>query len=112
MVGMTNPTPRLTPITPWPVAGSLDAHVRAEEVRVVFQQAPPAQLISIVAAGVVSMALWGVADHSRLLIWMAAISVCVVGRIWLTTAFQRRRPPLEDMPLWETRFIISLAIVC
>ena len=106
-----NPRHRLTPITPWPAAGTLDAHVRAEEVRVVFQQAPPAQLISVVAAAVICYALWGVADHGRLLAWIGAIALCVVGRISLMLAFRRRQPVFEDMPIWETRFLVSLAIV-
>jgi diguanylate cyclase (GGDEF)-like protein len=102
---------RLTPITPWPAAGSLDAHIRAEEVRVVFQQAPPAQLISVVAAGVICYALWGVAGHARLLLWMGAIAVSVVGRISLSLAFRRRAPTVEQMPAWETAFVLSLAVV-
>lgn len=106
-----NPRRRLTPITPWPAAGSLDAHIRAEEVRVVFQQAPPAQLISVVAAGVICYALWGVATHWRLLVWIGAIALCVVGRISLMMAFRRRQPAFEDMPAWELRFLVSLAIV-
>ena len=108
---MTNPPRRLTPITPWPAAGSLDANIRAEEVRVVFQQAPPAQIISIVAVGVIALALWGVASHTRLLIWAAAIGVGVAGRVALGLAFRRRQPTLEEMPLWETRFVVSLALV-
>lgn len=102
---------RLTPITPWPAAGSLDAHIRAEEVRVVYQQAPPAQLISLVAAGVISWALWGVADRTRLILWMVVIGACVAGRIALGLAFRRRRPALEAMPSWETAFVGSLAVV-
>ena len=108
---MTNTPRRLTPIIPWPAVGSLDSNIRAEEVRVVFQQAPPAQLISIVAVGVIALALWGVASHTRLLIWAAAITVCVAGRIGLGLAFSRRQPTLEDMPVWETRFVVSLAVV-
>ena len=106
-----NPRRRLTPITPWPVAGTLESHIRAEEVRVVFQQAPPAQLISIVAAGVICYALWGVAEHWRLLAWIGLISVCVIGRISLMLAFKRRQPTTEQMPGWETAFVTTLAFV-
>jgi len=103
--------PRLTPITPWPAIGSLDAHIRAAEVRVVFQQAPPAQLISVAAALVICFALWDVASHTRLLLWFGAIAVCVTGRIWLAVAFKKKKPQLEAMRSWETAFLVSLAIV-
>lgn len=102
---------RLTPLTPWPAAGSLDAHIRAEEVRVVFQQAPPAQLISIVAAAVICYALWGVSDHRRLIVWISLIALCVVGRISLALVFRRRAPNLDRMPAWEMAFVASLAFV-
>lgn len=106
-----NPRRRLTPITPWPAAGSLEAHIRAEEVRVVFMQAPPAQLISVVAAAVICYALWDVADHTALIVWIALIGLSVVGRISLALAFRRHLPTLEQMPAWETAFIVSLGIV-
>jgi hypothetical protein len=39
---------RLTPVVPWPAAGSLDAHIRAEQVRLVFHQAPAAQALGLI----------------------------------------------------------------
>jgi diguanylate cyclase (GGDEF)-like protein len=60
---------------------------------------------------VICYALWGVAGHARLLLWMGAIAVSVVGRISLSLAFRRRAPTVEQMPAWETAFVLSLAVV-
>jgi hypothetical protein len=59
-----NPRRRLTPMTPWPAAGSLDAHIRAEEVRVAFQQAPPAK---VTARAADTPGRWGGEEFALLL---------------------------------------------
>lgn len=102
---------RLTPVTPWPAAGTLDAHIRAEQVRVVYQQAAPAQLLSIAAALVVAWALWSEADHTRMLWWLGVLIVVTLARVALSLAFQRLGPPPDRMPVWEITFVVSLGIV-
>jgi diguanylate cyclase (GGDEF)-like protein len=83
--------------------------VRAEQVRVVFQQALPAQLLSIVAGGVVCYALWDAGDRTRLTTWLALIILVTLARIGLALAFQRVDPPPEAMRRWELAFVLSLA---
>jgi diguanylate cyclase (GGDEF)-like protein len=108
----SGPRRRLTPVFPWPAIDTLDAHVRAEQVRVVFRQAPPAQLISLIAVAVIGWALWGVADHGRLVAWFFVVSAATLGRLSLTLRFQRREPPAERLPVWEQTFLVSLAGIC
>ena len=108
----SGPRRRLTPVFPWPAIDTLDAHVRAEQVRVLFRQALPAQLISVVAVAVICWALWGVTDHARLMWWLVAVSAAIVVRLTLSIRFQRREPPPEALPLWEKVFLVSLAGVC
>jgi len=93
------------------LAPTSDEHIRAEQVRMVFQQAPPAQLLSIVAAGVVCWALWGVGDRDLLRAWFAVITLLTVGRMGLAMAFQRKAPAPESMPGWELAFLLTLGIV-
>jgi len=102
---------RLTPIAPWPAPSSLEAHIRAEQVRVVFRQAPPAQLIAIVAAAIVGYLLWGVSDHTAITIWFALVASLTLGRIALSVAFHRRAPVAADTAPWETAFVASLTAV-
>jgi len=92
--------------------GSLDAHIRAEQVRLVFQQAPPAQLLSLVAAAVICYALWDVGDRARLGIWFAVVTVVTLVRLALSVQFHRRAPGADRMPWWEQAFIVSLAAIC
>ena len=94
-----------------PSAPTTADHIRAEQVRMLFQQAPPAQLLSIAAAGVVVWVLWNVGDRDLLRAWFTVITVVTLGRMFLAMAFQRRSPPSEAMPGWELAFLITLAIV-
>jgi diguanylate cyclase (GGDEF)-like protein len=100
----------LTPIAPWPTVSTLDAYVRAEQVRGVFQQALPAQLLSVAAAGVICYALWGVSDHARLLWWFAILTVATLARMGLSLSFTRLGMGANIMR-WEVAFIASLALV-
>lgn len=102
---------RLTPAVPWPEAGTVDAHVRAEQVRIVYGQAPMAQTLSIAAAGVVSAVIWPVGDHVLIGAWFGAITALTLGRIGLTVQFRRRRPRPEAMPTWEIVFVSTLGLV-
>jgi diguanylate cyclase (GGDEF)-like protein len=93
------------------MANSLESHIRAEQVRIVFRQAPPALLLSIVAAAAVCWALWAVTDHRRLLTWLVVITAITIVRIILAAVFARRQPAAEAMVWWERAFIGSIAAV-
>jgi diguanylate cyclase (GGDEF)-like protein len=95
----------------WPVANSLESHIRAEQVRIVFRQAPPVQLLSIVAAGAVCWALWGLSDHARLVTWLGVIAAVTLVRIALAAAFALRRPAPDTMVWWERAFVGSITAV-
>jgi len=95
----------------WPAANSLESHIRAEEVRIVFRQAPPAQLLSLVAAGAVCWVLWDVAPHRHLVTWLVTVTAITLVRITLGVLFARRRPGPEAMVWWERAFVGSIAAV-
>jgi diguanylate cyclase (GGDEF)-like protein len=103
---------RLTPVVPWPAAGSLDAHIRAEQVRLVFHQAPAAQALGLIAAVVVMYVLWDVGDRTRLTIWFAAVWLMTALRVALGVRFRRSVPGPEHMAVWDRWFIVSLAGIC
>jgi len=105
------PRRRLTPIAPWPAVDSLAAYVRGEQVRLVYQQAPPAQLLSILAVGVVCLVLRGAAEAGALVAWFLVVTAVTIGRIALSLSFRRARPEAGAMRRWEIAFVISLAAV-
>jgi diguanylate cyclase (GGDEF)-like protein len=102
---------RFAQLAAWPLADSAESHMRAEKVRILYRQGPPAQLLGIVAAAVICWVLWGVTDHVRLGIWWGTITAVIAGRMVLAARFQRRDPPPMDMPPWERAFVVSLGVV-
>lgn len=95
----------------WPAADSLESHIRTEQVRIVFRQAPPAQVLSVAAAGAVCWLLWDVTPQARLVLWLGLIAATTLVRVILGAVFARRRPGPEAMVRWERAFVGSLAAV-
>lgn len=90
------------------MATSVDARVRAEQVRVIYQQAPTALLISLLVSAVLGFILWDVTDRGLLAVWFALLAFLALARIVIVVAFRRRNPDSGDMPAWERRFVASL----
>jgi diguanylate cyclase (GGDEF)-like protein len=95
----------------WPAADSLESHIRTEQVRIVFRQAPPGQLLSVVAAGAVCWVLWDVTPRAGLLVWLGLIAATTLVRVILGAVFARRRPGPDSMVWWERAFVGSLGAV-
>lgn len=99
-------------MVPWPAVGSLDAHIRAEQVRLVFRQAPSAQLLTLVAAAVITYALWDVGDRTRLGVWFIGVALVTAVRLVISIRFRQLAPAADRMVWWEQAFIVSLAAIC
>jgi diguanylate cyclase (GGDEF)-like protein len=113
---VTQPRPsgasRLTPIAPWPLAGTIDEHVRAETVRALFHQAIAAPILTLLVAGLVALGLWDVTPHDRLLLWLGIITLLSFVRLALVLAYRRRAPRTLDMITWEHWFVYTLVAIC
>lgn len=94
---------------PEAVDESIDSRVRAEQIRVIYQQAPPALFISLLVSGVVCFILRDVTDRSLLVGWFSLLVVLALVRLLLVLAFRRRDPDVGAMPTWERLFAASLA---
>lgn len=88
----------------------IDARVRAEQVRVIYEQAPLASMISILVGVLLCVVLWHVTDRALLLAWLGTLAVLAVVRWTLVARFRRRPLDAPDMALWERRFLVSLAL--
>src|SRR6185503_13904166 len=103
---------RLTPVAPWPLAGTVDEHIRAETVRALFQQAIAAPILTVLVAALMAIALWDVAPRQRLLIWLSAIAFLSLVRLGLVLAYRRRGPRTLEMIGWEHAFVYTLVVIC
>ncbi len=108
----TSSKPRLTPVAPWPTAGTVEEHVRAETVRAVYEQAIAAPLLTLLVTGLVAVALWRVAPHARLLMWLGLIALLSLVRMGLVIAYRRSRPTPIHMIAWERAFVYTLVGIC
>jgi diguanylate cyclase (GGDEF)-like protein len=99
---------RLTPVAPWPAAGTVEEHVRAETVRAVFQQAILAPILTLLVAVLVGASLWRTSAHGPLVVWLGAIAVLSLARLALVLAYRRRSPVPFEMIGWEQAFVLTL----
>ena len=99
---------RLTPVAPWPDAGTVEEHIRAETVRAVFQQALLAPILTVLVAGLVAAALWRASAHGRLLVWLGVIVALSLARLAVILAYRRRNPVPARMIAWERAFVLTL----
>ena len=103
---------RLTPVAPWPLAGTVDEHIRAETVRALFQQAIAAPILTLLVAALLALVLWDVAPRHRLLIWLGAIALLSFVRLGLVLVYRRRVPRTLEMIWWEHAFVYTLVAIC
>lgn len=89
---------------------SVGARVRAEQVRVIYDQAPLAYLIGIIVATLLCFLLREVTDPTRLLVWLGAVVVLAGARWVLVSSFHRQAPEARDMVFWERAFVLSLVL--
>jgi len=87
------------------------ARIRAEQVRMLFKQAPRAIFLSIVVAGMVCAVLWAATDHALLISWFAIIIVLALVGLGLVLAYRRRKDDESGVPMWERRFVLSVVLV-
>lgn len=90
------------------VRSAVDANVRAEQLRVIYKQAVPASLISLLISIVVCLILRDVTDRGYLAAWFGALTAIAIFRFVLVRRFHRQKPGVEDIDRWERYFVASL----
>src|SRR5215216_5577654 len=89
----------------------VDAVVLAEQLRVIYRQAIPASIISLLISAVVCLLLRDVTSRPLLAAWFTLLTAIAVFRFVLVRAFHRRDPSVEDMGSWERWFVGSLVLI-
>lgn len=73
----------------------------AEQIRLLYRQAPVGIILNLVAALSVSWLLWPQVPTNLLLPWMAFITATLGVELALTARFARVKPSPERLPLWS-----------
>jgi diguanylate cyclase (GGDEF)-like protein len=87
---------------------AVDARVRAQQVGLVYQQAPLAVLITLVVAGLIGVMLWDLVARWRLLAWLGLTLCIAIARLALVL-WWKRSPAARSLEFWERLFVASLA---
>jgi signal transduction histidine kinase len=87
----------------------LTRRIHAQQVRLLYAQAPLGFIPSLLIAPLLTLILWEVIAHPVLLIWLALLEITLLIRIALTIAFHRC-PQVDDDPArWATRYMVACA---
>src|SRR5687768_3758678 len=92
-----------------PKSDLIGQRVLTEQVQVIYKQAPPASLISIVVAGILCFILWPLTEHRLLLGWFAVMATLGVARLGLVFFYRRRKDDTQYLA-WERPFLVSLVL--
>jgi len=87
----------------------LTRRIHAQQVRLLYDQAPLGSIASLLIAPMLTLILWDVIPHPVLLIWLALLETTLLIRLGVTRAF-RRCSNADDNPVrWATRYISACA---
>ena len=81
-----------------------------QQVQVVYRQALPAMVISIMVAALLCGILWENTEHVRLYAWFAAIVLVALWRSVIVFSYRRAIPVEADVLRWERAFVVSLGV--
>jgi diguanylate cyclase len=82
--------------------------VREDKLRLLFQQSFPALFVSYATALLLSWILWGRADETAIVTWLAVLAVSTLGRFAVFSVFFRSRPQGAALLKLERRYAITL----
>ena len=87
----------------------LARRIHAQQVRLLYAQAPLGSIASLLIAPMLTLILWDVISHPVLLIWLTLLEATLLIRLMLTVAFQRCPHADDDPARWVTRYMSACA---
>jgi hypothetical protein len=87
----------------------VEALVRAECVRALFERNAVAQATVLLNSAIAVLVLWGQAPPVRLVAWAGATWLVAAGRLGLGVAFRRAGPPPGEVGRWGRWFTAGAA---
>ena len=83
--------------------------IRAQQVRLLYEQAPLGAAASLLIAPLLALVLWDILPRAVVAIWLLALAATIVVRLVLTAAFRRRPDPDADHERWAARYTWACA---
>ena len=91
-------------------AETLDSLLQAEQIRLLFRFSLVGHLATLLVIFILGAILWEDLAQPALFIWFFSISLVAIGRYLLYKAFILRSPPIEELRMWERRFIAGTVL--
>lgn len=83
------------------------AELLAEQIKLLYQQASKALIVSLIIAAALTFVFWNLAAKIWLVSWLAAIYLLTFARFLLVKSYFRKKPAIAESPVWGRRFLIG-----
>ena len=84
--------------------------IRAEQIRLLFEQLPSALIATTIVGALVVYVLWSHVSPLWLLVWLLGLTVTTSARVWLIRAYFRAQPSIPEAGRWGRRFLAGVLI--
>lgn len=93
--------------TPHPVAPLGTQYIGAEQVKLLYTQAPVGFVATLLNAAILLLVFWGVVASSLLVTWFTLILVVTGMRCVLVQRYRKAAPAADQVTRWRTPFILG-----
>ncbi|MBS0424240.1 MAG: EAL domain-containing protein [Proteobacteria bacterium] len=79
----------------------------AEQVKLLYQQAPKALVVTLIIAAALAFVFWNYVTKEWIMGWVAAICFLTLGRFLLIRSYFRKHPAASESVIWGRRFFVG-----
>jgi diguanylate cyclase (GGDEF)-like protein/PAS domain S-box-containing protein len=87
-----------------------EPEMESQRIELVYEQATAALVTALILATLVTLGLWGVADHLQLLLWIGAQSVQTAARLTLVYQYRHATEEQREHVQWAVLFLSGALI--
>jgi diguanylate cyclase (GGDEF)-like protein/PAS domain S-box-containing protein len=84
--------------------------IRAEQIRLLFEQVPSALMATAILGLLVVYVLWSHVAHLWLLLWLLTLVAATVARVGLRSAYFKATPTVAEAQRWGRRFLAGVLV--
>lgn len=82
--------------------------IRAEQIKLLFQQTPSAFLATLLNSFILASILWGDVPRDQLLIWVITVYILTLTRYLFVRRYHQTKPSSTYAPIWGRFFILGV----